>query len=190
MSWTPVKKSGDASMDNFTAAVNALWNTTQEMLAQGEASYTIQQNFVQATDGNVYKAVTFRGANGEKMSIGGIMQTNESFAKKEKAVKAKAVDAEMYLPGASLAVPGMSDIIYYGRIVKLGTTVISQCRQQAEELVERKAAENENINSMLQQALTVDGVASSDKTLLLPLGPDEQAPAGLALQQVRYYKMD
>ena len=38
--------------------------------------------------------------------------------------------------------------------------------------------------------IVVDGVQSTDKTLLLPLGPDEQVPAGTALQQVRYYRMD
>ena len=86
--------------------------------------------------------------------------------------------------------PSTPDFILYGRVIKLGTNVISQCRQQADELVEHKAEENENINELLRQALTVDGVQSTDHTLLLPLGPDEQVPAGTALQQVRYYKMD
>lgn len=190
VTWTPVKPCGIPAMDNFTASVTDLWNTTQEMLSQGEAKYSIQQNFVQATDGTVYKAVTFRGLNGEKMSISGVLRTNEDFSRLEKAVKSKAVDADIYLPNATLAVPNMPDIISYGRLVKLGTNVISQCRQQAAGLVERKAEENENINAMLEQALTVDGVASTDKTLLLPLGPDEQVPPGTALQQVRYYRMD
>ena len=190
VTWTPVKPSGDPSMDKFTAAVTDLWNVTQDMLAQGEIKYPVQQNFVQAADGSVCKAVTFRGLNGEKMSISGIMHSNSNFSKMEKAVRAKGIDAELYLTTATLAVPSMPDIIYYGRLVKLGGTVISQCYRQAEELVEQKAAENENINAMLEQVITVDGVASTDKTLLLPLGPDEMVPAGTALQQVRYYRMD
>ncbi len=188
--WTPAERSGDQSMDNFTAAVDDLWNTTQEMLASGEVQYTIQQNFVQATDGTVYKAVTFRGLDGEKMSIRSIMSANDAFAQAAKTVKSKALDADIYLPGATLAVPYTSNLIYYGRVIKQGTNVISQCRQQADDLVERKAQENENINAMLRQAQTVDGVVSTDRTLLLPLGPDEQVPPGTALQQVRYYKMD
>ena len=188
--WTPVKHSGDKSMDGFIDAVDILWKTTQEMLAQGEAQYSIQQNFVQATDGTVYKAVTFRGLNGEKLGIRSILRTNEDFAKMAKTIKAKALDAELYLPSATLAVPSTPDFILYGRVIKLGTNVISQCSQQADELVEHKAEENENINELLRQALTVDGVQSTDHTLLLPLGPDEQVPAGTALQQVRYYRMD
>ena len=188
--WEPAKHSGDKSMDGFIDAVTDLWNTTQEMLARGEVQYTIQQNFVQATDGTVYKAVTFRGLNGEKMGIGGIINENNTFERAARTVNAKALDADIYLPSATLAVTSTSDIIYYGRVIKLGTNVIGQCRRQAEELVERKEQENENLNELLRQALTVDGVVSTDKTLLLPLGPDEQVPPGTALQQVRYYKMD
>ena len=190
VSWTPVKHSGDKSMDAFIDAVDILWKTTQEMLAKGESQYTIQQNFVQATDGTVYKAVTFRGLNGQKLGISDIIRTNNTFANAAKTVKAKALDADICLPSATLAVPSTPDFIYYGRIIKLGTKVIAQCRQQAEALVERKTEENENLNGLLRQALTVDGVGSTDKTLLLPLGPDEQVPPGTALQQVRYYKMD
>ena len=188
--WEPAKHSGDKSMDGFIDAVTDLWNTTQEMLARGEVQYTIQQNFVQATDGTVYKAVTFRGLDGKKMGIGGIINENNTFERAAKTVNAKALDADIYLPSATLAVTSTSDIIYYGRVIKLGTNVIGQCRRQAEELVERKEQENENLNELLRQALTVDGVVSTDKTLLLPLGPDEQVPPGTALQQVRYYKMD
>ena len=188
--WTPVKHSGDKSMDDFIDAIDILWKTTQDMLAQGESQYTIQQNYVQATDGSVCKAITFRGLNGEKLGIRSIMRTNEDFAKMAKNVKAKALDADICLPSATLAVPSTPDFILYGRVIKLGTNVISQCRQQADELVERKEQENENINEMLRQTIVVDGVQSTDKTLLLPLGPDEQVPTGTALQQVRYYRMD
>ena len=190
VSWTPVKHSGDKSMDAFIDAVDILWKTTQEMLAKGESQYTLQQNFVQATDGTVYKAVTFRGLDGQKLGISGIIRTNNTFANAAKTVKAKALDADICLPSATLAVPSTPDFIYYGRIIKLGTNVIAQCRQQAEELVELKELENENLNGLLRQVVTVDGVESTDKTLLLPLGPDEQVPPGTALQQVRYYKMD
>ena len=188
--WTPVKHSGDKSMDSFIDAIDVLWKSTQDMLAQGESQYTIQQNFVQASDGSVCKAVTFRDPGGQKLAISGILRTNEDFAKIAKNVKSKAFDAELCLPSATLAVPSTPDFILYGRVIKLGTNVISQCRQQADELVERKEQENENINEMLRQTIVVDGVQSTDKTLLLPLGPDEQVPAGTALQQVRYYKMD
>ena len=188
--WEPAKHSGDKSMDGFIDAVTELWNTTQEMLARAEVQYTIQQNFVQATDGTVYKAVTFRGLDGQKMGISGIMSANNTFERAAKTVNSKALDADIYLPGATLAVPSTPDLIYYGRVIKLGTNVISQCRRQADEVVEQKTQENENINELLRQALTVDGVQSTDKTLLLPLGADEQVPAGTALQQVRYYKMD
>ena len=188
--WTPVKHSGDKSMDSFIDAIDVLWKSTQDMLAQGESQYTIQQNFVQASDGSVCKAVTFRDPGGQKLAISGILRTNEDFAKIAKNVKSKAFDAELCLPSATLAVPSTPDFILYGRVIKLGTNVISQCRQQADELVERKEQENENINEMLRQTIVVDDVQSTDKTLLLPLGPDEQVPAGTALQQVRYYKMD
>ena len=188
--WEPVKHSGDKSMDSFIDAVSALWDATQEFLSQGETRYTIQQNFVQATDGTVYKAVTFRGTDGQKMSISQIMQANSSLKQAAKTVKAKALDAELYLPSATLAVPSTPDIFFYGKVIKLGTNVISQCGRQVDELVERKETENENLNEMLRQVVSADGVESTDKTLLLPLGPDEQVPPGTALQQVRYYKMD
>ena len=105
-------------------------------------------------------------------------------------MKARTLDVELAIPAATLAIPSTPDIIYYGTVLKLGTNVLSQCREQASDLMEQKELENENINAMLRQALTVDGVASTDKVLLLPLGPDEVVPPGTALQQVRYYRMD
>ena len=57
-------------------------------------------------------------------------------------------------------------------------------------MVETKQQETDAINALLGQALTVDGIQSTDRTLLLPLPTGQGAPAGSSVQQLRYYNMN
>ena len=188
--WTYDRLSGDKSVDAYLKAVDEVWKATQDMVAAATVGYTLSETYVQATNGTVYKAVSLVDASGAKLSITDLLNNNSSFAGVEKSIKMKIVDADICLPSATLALTGLGENMFkYGKIVKLGGQAISQCRTQAGEIVELKAAENETINDLLRKAVTVDGVQSTDKTLLIPLLPTESVPAGTPLQQVRYFNM-
>ena len=188
--WAYDRLSGDKSVDSYLKAVDEVWNTTLAMQQQAEPTYQIREVYVQAADGTIYRAVSFIDG-GQKLSISALLHANEDFANIEKTVKMKIVDADLYLPTATLAVATLpKDIIKYGKLVKLGGQATAQCRRQAKEIVDAKLEENESINALLEQALTVDGVQSTDRTLLLPMPAGESVPTGVSVQQLKYYNMN
>jgi hypothetical protein len=191
VNWVEPSMSGNSSMDTYLKAVTETWNATQDMLAQAGTSYEIKETYVQASDGTAYKAVTFVDAKGNNQSIAGIMAGNNEFANMEKVVRSKAADADLYVTSASLAVPNMGDKMFeYGKYIRLGSSAVSQCRQQASDLVSIKQMENDVIANMQGRAVVVDGVQSTDKTILLPPSEGETVPEGTVMQQVRYFLMD
>lgn len=188
--WTYDKLSGNKNIDDFLKAVDEVWNATLAMQQKLEPAYNMREDYVQASDGTVYRAVSFVDAGG-KMSIRALLQSNNDFASMEKTVKNKAIDADLYLPTATLAVASLKqDIIKYGKLVKLGGQALSQCRRQAADMVETKQQETDAINALLGQALTVDGIGSTDRTLILPIPGGSGAPEGTSVQQLRYYNMN
>ena len=191
VNWVEPSMSGNSSMDTYLKAVNEVWRANQEMQSQAGTSYQIKETYVEASDGTAYKAVTFFDAKGNKQSIAGIMAGNNEFANMEKVVRSKAADADLYVTSASLAVPNMGDKMFeYGKYIRLGSSAVSQCRQQASDLVSIKQMENDVIANMQGRAVVVDGVQSTDKTILLPLSEGETVPEGTVMQQVRYFLMD
>lgn len=191
VTWVEPRMSGNSNMDKYLKAVTEVWKANQEMQAQAGTSYQIKETYVEATDGTPYKAVTFVDAKGNKQSIAGIMARNDEFANMEKVVRSKAADADLYVASASLAVPNLGDKMFeYGRYIRLGSNAVSQCKQQASDLVGFKQMENETIANMQGRTVVVDGVQSTDKTLLLPLSEGETVPEGTVMQQIRYFMMD
>ena len=189
--WQIEKLSNNKDMDNYLNAVTATWNATQEMLKQSASSYKMSETYVTAEDGTVYKAVSLLDSHGKKLSIQGVIHANKQVIEMERTVKLKATDADLYLPSATLAVPSLGDKMFtYSKYIKLGPKATSQCRNQAKETAEIKGMETDMLESMQKQAVTVDGVASTDKTLLLPLPSTAQPPEGTTLQQIRYFMMD
>ena len=100
--WTYDKLSGDKSVDAFLNAVDEVWNATLAMQEQVAPAYQTREDYVQGANGTTYRALSFTNASG-KMSIRSILKANEDFAQMEKTVKLKAVDADLYLPTATMA---------------------------------------------------------------------------------------
>ena len=81
-------------------------------------------------------------------------------------------------------------MIEFSRQIKDANKMMTQCTKQADGIVAVKEMESDMISEMQDKAQTVDGVASTDKVLLLPLEEGEQVPGGTNMQQVIYFKMD
>lgn len=189
--WEVDRMSGDQNVDNYLNAVSDLWNATLDMQRHAAPGYTMSTDYVQAADGTVYKAVSFRDAVGTKQSIASLRRAGDEFAAMEKEIKKKAVDADLYLPSATLAVPNLGERMFkYGKLLKLGGEATAQCRRHAAEMVELRKMADATLEEMVRQAVTVDGIQSSDHTLLVPLSQGETMPEGANLQQLRYYSMD
>lgn len=189
--WPEPSMSGNSNMDNFLKAVTAVWRANKDMQRKAAPNYTMQEAYVQASDGTVYKAVYFVDGRGTRRSISDIIAQNNQFEEMEKLLILKAVDADIYITSASLAVPSLGEKMFeYGKYIRLGGDAVSQCRRQASELVNIKKMENDVIKGFQARAVSVDGVSSTDKTLFLPLLEGETVPEGTATQSIRYFKME
>ena len=178
-------------MDNYLKAVTAVWDYTQEMIAKSAVSYKMSEAYVTSLDGSIYKVVSLVDAAGNKLNFQDVIQANEKVKQMEKTLKLKIVDADLYLPSATLSVPSLGEKMFtFSKYIKLGPKAISQCRNQASEIVEIKTMENDMIQSLLDNATTVDGIPSTAKSLLIPLPEGFQAPEGTSVQQLRYFRLN
>jgi len=139
----------------------------------------------------MYKVVSLVDAAGHKLEFQEVIQAIKKVKQMEKTVKAKAVDADLYLPSATLAVPSLGDKMFtFSKYIKLGPKATSQCRTQAAEIAEIKTMESDMLKGLMDSAETVDGIQSTAKSLLIPLPEGFQPPEGTSVQQLRYYRLD
>ena len=189
--WPEPAMSGNSSMDTYLKAVNEVWRTNKSMQSKAASGYEMKETYVRATDGTIYKAVSFVDQRGTKLSISSIIEKNEQFEALEANITLKAVDADLSLPAASLSVPNLGEKMFeYGKYIRLGTDAVSQCRRQAAELVNIKKMENDVILGLQARAVAVDGVQSTDKILFVPLLAGETVPEGVAAQSIRFFKVE
>ena len=191
VTWECKSMSGVKEMDNYLKAVTGVWDYTQEMISKSAVSYKMSEAYVTALDGSMYKVVSLVDASGNKLGFQDVIQANEKVKQMEKTVKLKIVDADLYLPSATLSVPSLGDKMFtFSKYIKLGPKATSQCRSRAAEIVEIKTMENDMLRGLMESAATVDGVQSTDKSLLISLPEGYQPPEGITVQQLRYFRLD
>lgn len=189
--WEVGKRSRSKEVNDFLAAADEVWRATQKMVKDAQTNHRLNETYVQGNDGTAYKAVSFVDSRGGKLSISEILRKNESFKTSRLNITNLVVSAKIYLPNATLSLPSLGDkMLEFSSRLKTANKMMSQCGKQADGIIAVKEMESDMINEMLDKALTVDGVESTDKVLLLPLEEGEQVPEGTAMQQVRYYPMN
>ena len=191
IAWEVNKRSSNKEVNDFLAASDDVWKATQKMVSESATNHTIKESYVQGSDGEVYKAVSFVNERGAKQSISEILRKNESFNAQKNNIIDLIVLARIYLPNATISLPNLgSKMFEFSSRLKTANKMLSQCSKQAEAIVSIKEMENDLINEMLGKALTVDGIESSDKVLLLRFEEGEHVPEGASVQQVRYFNME
>lgn len=189
--WELNKRSGNKEVNDFFAASDDVWKATQKMISESATDHTIKETYVQGSDGEVYKAVSFVDGRGGRLSISEILRKNESFNTQKNNIIDLIVLARIYLPNATLSLTNLgSKMFEFSSLLKTANKMMTQCSNQAEAIVSIKEMENDLINEMLGKALTVDGIESSDKVLLMALEEGERVPEGASVQQVRYFNME
>lgn len=189
--WELNKRSGNKEVNDFLAASDDVWKATQKMISESATDHTIKETYVQGSDGEVYKAVSFVDGRGGRLSISEILRKNESFNTQKNNIIDLIVLARIYLPNATLSLTNLgSKMFEFSSLLKTANKMMTQCSNQAEAIVSIKEMENDLINEMLGKALTVDGIESSDKVLLMALEEGERVPEGASVQQVRYFNME
>lgn len=187
----PSSRSRVDAIDNFFADIDEVWGMTNDILDDGRADYDITETFVQAANGKVYKAVSLvRG--GQRYGFSEMIARNKRIMDNATSALLSVGGAFVGAPGASLGVLNLQpdDMLVYPQFVKLGSQALNQCKKDLKDLNKAKEKENEELQKLLKKAITVDGISSTDKVLLLPLDRKDDVPKTGTMQQLQYYNMN
>ena len=179
------------AIDDLFRDVDAIWANTNTCLDDGRADYHLQETFVQTRAGKVYKAVSIvRG--GQRYGFSEIIARNKQVMNNCTSVMLAITGAYAGVPAASLGVLNLEgeNVGIFPPYVKLATEVLNQCRKDLKEMNKAKEKENDDLQKLMKKALTVEGVSSTDKVLLLPVSRSDQVPAGNTFQMIEYYNMN
>ena len=190
--WThPASRSRVDAIDTFFADVDQVWEKTNACLDDGRVDYDITETFVQTTAGKVYKAVSIV-RDGRRYGFSEIIARNQQIMNNATTIQLNIAGAMVGVPAANLGVLNLEgdNLFIYPEFVKLGSKALAQCRKDMKELNKAKEKENEDLQKLMKKAITVDGVQSTDKVLLMPVGRGDKVPATGTMQMIQYYNMN
>ena len=187
----PDKRTRVDAIDTFFSDLDEVWTMTNSVLDDGRVDYDIQETFVQTRAGKVYKAVSLV-RNGQRYGFSEIMARNRQVMDNATSVLMNIATAYIGLPSANLGILSLEgeDILVYPDFVKLANKALTQCKNDMKSLNKAKEKENEDLQKLVKKGLTIDGISSTDKVLLLPLARGDKAPETTAIQMLEYYRMN
>ena len=171
--------------DQFMTEV---WNETENLKSKLGVDYNVRETWVEASDGSVYKIVTFVDKAGNRLSTTDIQKAIVSVIEGSTALQNKAKLANIGLPSATLGLMNLSsmdDMSYFGKYVKSGKTAISQCVQELKTISEVKNMELENVQSYIKKAVNVGQYKSTARVMILPPEAGDAVPA--VKQRLEYF---
>ncbi|MBO6096810.1 MAG: NPCBM/NEW2 domain-containing protein [Bacteroidales bacterium] len=187
----PDKRTRVDAIDTFFSDLDEVWTMTNSVLDDGRVDYEMQETFVQTRAGKVYKAVSLV-RNGQRYGFSEIMARNRQVMDNATSVLMNIATAYIGLPSANLGILNLEgeDILVYPDFVKLANKALTQCKNDMKSLNKAKEKENEDLQKLVKKGLTIDGISSTDKVLLLPLARGDKAPETTAIQMLEYYRMN
>lgn len=172
--------SGDESVDLFLKDVSSVWKAQGELMKKmGPARYSLNETWLKAKDGSVYKCVSFVDAKGQKLSTTDLQSEILALIEEVKGIQFNIGLARVALPGATLSVAGLptlEKISHFGKYIKKGNTVLNQCSKDLEQVLEVKNQELEAIQYYIQNAVDVGSYKSTARTMLLLPQAGEPVP--------------
>ena len=187
----PASKARVEAIDNLFRDVDEVWAKTNACLDDGVVDYEIKETFVQTRSGKLYKAVSLvRG--GERYGFKQIIARNRQVMENSEMALLSIAGAYVGVPGANLGILNLEGdrLFEFPSYVKLASKTLGQCRKDLKELNKAKEKENEMLQTLMKQSLSVEGIDSTDKVLLLPLGKKDKVPEGNTFQMLEYYRMN
>ena len=75
-------------------------------------------------------------------------------------------------------------------IILQGGEIMSQCQSKANDAAAATEKDNKKLQKMKDSAISVDGIKSTDKVLLMQLSSGETLPDGYNLVNIKYLKVE
>ncbi|MBP3202880.1 MAG: NPCBM/NEW2 domain-containing protein [Bacteroidales bacterium] len=189
----PSHSSRVPAIDQLIADTDEIWALTADCLSRAYyQSYRVNEDYVQSQSGRIFKAVSLVNAAGQRLSFKEVMQFNKDAASSTTAISLKIAGALIGVPSATLGLASLQgeNLFIFPKVVKNAPKALNQCDKDLQAMVQAKEAENAGLQALLDSAVDVGSIASTDYVLLLPLAAGEKAPEGNTLQRLEYYRMN
>lgn len=133
-------------------------------------------------DGSVYKCASFLDSYGKRLSISNMMGLLSERMSKGRSLNADITMTQPMVAAATVGLASLesiSDVTLFGKYVKTGTKVLSQCKDDIDEEIDNARAMIDYFSGCVASGLSVDGKSSSDTVLILRPEANEKAPASM-----------
>lgn len=181
------KRSGDQSIDSFLKEVDDIWKATEKLSARLNPGYTKSEVYVEASDGSVYKCVSFVDSRNNRLSTTDLQKSAIEVSQSAKDLQITAGIAKIDVASATLGIVNLplEKMGTYRKLVKLATDALNQCSDDLKQIQEAKDMELETIQDYIKRAIDVGDKKSTAHVMILRLQPGEKAPK--AMQRLEYF---
>lgn len=178
--WDLDRKSFNPAVDDFLKDVTNVWRDTEKLRNNLALDYSINQTWVKAGNGAVFKIVTFLDSKGNRVSTTDIQKAIVSATEGGAAIQNNAKLAMVGLPGATVGLMNLNkvdDMTYFGKYVKGAKAALDQCTKEAKSIVEMKNDELDLIQSYIKKSVNVGPYKSTARVIILQQEPGDVIPA-------------
>lgn len=177
--WERPKSSGQSVVDDFLVGVSNAYSRTLELIKNVKPDYEIHTYYLETSAGEVCKAVNLKALKGDNIPT----FTNEynysvSDLRSLRELKSTLTNLSISQANAMLGLPELGlKAVSYGKIVRAGSKVVSECRKVVDLMIDEKRDEVAFLEQLINCALAVDGKQSSATTIFAPILSGEQVPS-------------
>lgn len=178
--WDLDRKSFNPAVDDFLKDVTNVWKDTERLRNNLALDYSINQTWVKAANGAIFKIITFPDKNGNRVSTTDIQKAIVSVVEGGTAIQNNAKLALVGLPGATVGlmnIPKVDDMTYFGKYVKGAKAALDQCSKEAKSIVEMKNDELDLIQSYIKKSVNVGPYKSTARVIILQQEAGDVVPA-------------
>ena len=182
--WERPEFSGARRIDSYISDCSYVYGETLRLIEDTRPVHKIYTWYLETASGEVCKAVSLKIDDEERLDDGSYVNVvNEYEACLEELrrldeLKARLTELSLSFVSANIALPELGfGAIAYSKVLKLGRDMTGECREAVDLMIEEKREEVRQMESWLLNARDIDGVNSTEYTILCPLSPGEEAPS-------------
>ena len=181
--WERPDFSGSQNVDAYISDCTTAYSETARLLEDTEPVYKIYTTYLETASGETCKAISIRIDDEDRLNDGDYIDIRQEYQacaeemKRLRELNIDLVNLNLAYVNANLGLPELGlRAIAYGRILKACRDVVKECTALVKAMTEEKQAEMLMMETWLKNASVIDGVGSTQYTVLNPLLPDETPP--------------
>ena len=182
--WKRPDFSGSQNVDSYISGCTEAYSRTVLLIEDTDPAYKIYTTYLETSTGEICKAISIKIDDEDKLNNGDYIDIPQRYrACLEEMKRLRELDVDLVNLGlayvnANLGLPELGlKAIAYGKVLKTCREVVKECSAVVKAMKEEKQAEIDMLGSWLGNVSVVDGISSTQYTVLLPLMPGETPPS-------------